>query len=164
MEVFHSFLVKAGDMDSAWNKIKAFLEDYQLIHYHEVNLLADISKSSEDHDFPAAVSAAVENNRKFLQDSVDFLKAEGYLTLDDIKKLPQGYLSKELHQIVHFLDGFFGIDSRFYNLAEHSHWISAWLGRKIERGTSGFWLLEIKALTGAEPFSTDELRDIRVKD
>ncbi len=45
--------------------------------------------------------------------------------------MPQGYKSKMLHVITHFLDGFFGIDTFFYNLEEDSHWVSEELQKKI---------------------------------
>ena len=66
----------------------------------------------------------------------------GVNRLDDIKNLEQGYKSKTLHTIAHLLDGFFGIDSCFFNLIEDSHWLSAALKDKIMENPGQYWLVE----------------------
>jgi len=41
------------------------------------------------------------------------------------------------------LDGFIGIDSVFYNLAEDSHWLSAPLRKTIEQHPEHYWLVPL---------------------
>src|SRR4030043_54062 len=65
--------------------------------------------------------------------------------LKDLQELPQGYKSKILHVITHLLDGFFGIDTYFYNLEEDSHWVSEELKEKIKTNPPIFWLLSLEA-------------------
>ncbi len=144
MEVQHFFLVKSDDLESGWKKVKAFLKGYELIHYDDIKLLKNDSISSQNPEFNELLSRLLRKNKSFLQKSLDELKDEGYCTTDDLKELPQGYLSKFLHGIVHFLDGFYGVDSYFYNLEEGSHWVSMPLLRKIKKGEK-FWLLKVLA-------------------
>ncbi|MEJ2057239.1 MAG: hypothetical protein P8X39_05310, partial [Desulfofustis sp.] len=62
----------------------------------------------------------------------------------DLIDLNQGYQSKILHIIAHFLDGFIGIDSVFYNLIDDSHWLSDETRDKIEQQPDRFRLLSLK--------------------
>ena len=50
-----------------------------------------------------------------------------------------------LHVITHLLDGFFGIDSYFYNLVEDSHWVSEELRATIKTSPSRYWLIAVEA-------------------
>jgi hypothetical protein len=68
-------------------------------------------------------------------------------SLGDLESLPQGYQSKTLHTLTHLLDGFFGIDSHFYNLIEGSHGVSAGLRGKIDSSPGGYMLLAVRAST-----------------
>jgi hypothetical protein len=43
------------------------------------------------------------------------------------------------------LDGFFGIDTYFFNLEEESHWVSVELQKSMEAAPSAYWLLTIEA-------------------
>ena len=47
--------------------------------------------------------------------------------------------------MAHLLDGFFGIDSQFYNLPEDSHWLGESLRKQIETGPAEFWLVRVAA-------------------
>lgn len=106
MEVRHFFLVKADDLESGWKGVREFLKGYELIHYDEIKILKDESISSKEPEFHVLLSRPLRKNKGFLNDSLDELKKEGYFTADDLKELPKGYLSKFLHGIAHFLDGF----------------------------------------------------------
>ena len=87
------------------------------------------------------------------------LKEEGFESLEDIRSLEKGYLSKILHTIAHLQDGFIGIDSRFYNLEEDSHGVSRHLQQKIAATPHNYWILRVTgriASAGEDPF--DALR------
>ncbi|MBS1113124.1 MAG: hypothetical protein H6Q92_887, partial [Nitrospirae bacterium] len=82
---------------------------------------------------------------RILRGLIKELQVEGVMNLDDLNALPQGYKTKMLHVITHFLDGFFGIDTYFYNLVEDSHWVSEEMRRRIAENPSDFWLLSLDA-------------------
>lgn len=80
---------------------------------------------------------------------VDELKDAGVAEVQDLTSLPQGYASKILHTAAHLLDGFIGIDSHFYNLADDSHWLSDQQRNKIEAAPASYWLLQVEASSRA---------------
>ncbi len=85
----------------------------------------------------------VLENRKVVKEFLNELGTEGYKSLEHIAQVPQGYLSKLVHTVAHLLDGFFGIDSRFYNLEEESHWVSPQLYQQIKLYPGEFWIIEV---------------------
>lgn len=143
MLVEHWFLVRAEDFEKGCSKIRRFLERYQLVAYEKVSFEDKGIKASEPA-FWTQLQQLIAENRKFVEENLKLLKDEGFSEVLDLKDLPQGYLSKQLHLIVHFLDGFFGIDSLFYNLEEDSHWVSRKLYRKLQEKPSGFWLIKAR--------------------
>ena len=84
-------------------------------------------------------------NRKVVAELLQNLKEEGFADVDDLKGVEKGYVSKIFHTIAHLLDGFIGIDSRFYNLEEDSHGVSRDLKRKIHISPQNYWILSVKA-------------------
>ncbi len=71
-------------------------------------------------------------------------RGEGVSLLNDLENMPQGYRTKMLHVITHLLDGFFGIDSYFYNLEEDSHQVSEELKKKMAGELTDYWLLPVE--------------------
>jgi hypothetical protein len=141
----HEILVRGSDFDTCKKKVLHFFEKYQLVRYSYIYILKDESLSAASPDFEGRLQKAILNNRQIVHDLIKELQGEGVITLDDLQELPQGYKSKMLHTVTHFLDGFFGIDTYFYNLEDDSHWVSEELHKKIEASPSGYWLLALEA-------------------
>ncbi len=141
----HEILIKGKDFERCKTRVTEFFERYQLVRYSAININRDRSVSATDSAFSGRLSDALQKNRLILRDMIKELRSEGVSTLDDIEKLPQGHKSKLLHIACHFLDGFMGIDTYFFNLEEDSHWVSDKLRRKIESEPSEHWLLLIEA-------------------
>ncbi|NPA49276.1 MAG: hypothetical protein GXO20_04785 [Thermodesulfobacteria bacterium] len=144
MLVDHLFLVKAGNFTEACQRIEHFLEKYQLVSYESVSFEAQ-GLQPHEASFWERLEEGLSKNRSFVVENLVLLQEEGFEEVRDLKDLPQGYLSKQLHIVVHFLDGFFGIDSHFYNLVEDSHWVSRSLYRKLKDSPSDFWLVKTRA-------------------
>lgn len=144
-ENIHLFLTKANGKHQAIENIKNFLDKYQLVRYDffEIDETSIIEASSDN--FWEVLELGLKENKEILLRFLVELKNEGYSKLEDILELPQGYLSKILHLIAHLVDGFFGIDSAFYNLIEDSHFLSEALRRKIRENPDEFYLLKVKA-------------------
>ena len=159
MEIEHLFLVKAENKEEAWLKIKRFLENYELISYEKLVPVWEEALNLKEKVFTQHLQQAVEVNRQRLYEFLLTLRNEGYESILDLLSLPQGYLSKQLHLISHFLDGFFGVDSYFYNLEEDSHWLSPLLKRKIESGREMFWLVKVKVFAPSLEPDFEKLRD-----
>ncbi|MGC9021833.1 MAG: hypothetical protein ACP5J5_01770 [Dissulfurimicrobium sp.] len=96
-------------------------------------------------DFWVRVDMGIAENRAVLDGFLSELSRAGFKSIPELRELPQGYLSKLLHIATHMLDGFFGVDSYFYNLVEDSHWISHECRKKIQLYNRLYWLIALEA-------------------
>jgi len=123
-----------------------------LIHYDEVLVREEESVNGTEKNFRVRLREGLQANREVLGKFLADLKDEGFSALDDLQAMEKGYLSKILHLIAHLQDGFIGIDSRFYNLAEDSHGVSKSLQQKIDAAPQKYWILKVtgRIASGAE--------------
>lgn len=142
--IYHYFLVD-GNLEEAKHKVLHFLDKYQLVRYDFYEIDEDQIFSVCDDKFKEKLDFCIKQNYQVLNKFIDIIQNEGFDSLKDLLKLPQGYLSKVVHLIAHFLDGFFSIDSFFYNLIEESHWISNKLRNKLEVSQEGYYIIGVKA-------------------
>jgi len=140
-----SFLVEVDNYSEGCKKVLYFLDQTALVKYETVDFNPDMSCSAADKRFWTMVESGLENNRQSVTALIEELQESGYRQLLDLTKMKQGYESKILHILVHFLDGFIGIDSSFYNLIEDSHQISDSLHRRITENPQNYWLFRIDA-------------------
>ena len=104
-------------------------------------------------------------NQKIVQELIQDLQAEGYQSIDAVLGMTQGYQSKLFHTLAHLLDGFFGIDSSFYNMEEDSHWVSESLQKQMSANPTPYWLIKVAAATkGQSPDRLPLLRSLSQKD
>ncbi len=87
----------------------------------------------------------MQKNKETVAELLAKLKEEGCSKVDDILHLPQGFQSKILHTISHLLDGFFGVDSRFFDIDEISHWITENRQNEINENPEKCWIIRVKA-------------------
>lgn len=159
LEVLHDILIAGSDFESCRQQVARFFNRTMLIRYDEVLISEDEALNGTQPDFWPQLESGLTANRKILQDFLGHLKAEGFSTLDDLEGMEKGYQSKMLHIVAHLQDGFIGIDSRFYNLAEDSHGISGNLRRKIAASPENYWLLRVKGkIASTEEDPLDALR------
>ncbi len=141
-QIVHLFLVKASSLEEAVAKVEKFLTSYQLVRYEKFWIDREASLPSQNSEFFISLQEVLRENQKILISFLEDLQNEGFSTVESLKSLPQGYLSKLLHLIAHFLDGFFGVDSYFYNLEEDSHFITPYLEKKILKGEEKYFLVK----------------------
>lgn len=142
-EETHEFLVEGADFKECHHKVHRFFERTVLVKYDVVHVEEENSLPADNADFFARIEAGIMENRKIAAGMVQELRESGFKDLDDLVRMNQGYESKILHTLTHLLDGFFGIDSFFYNLAEDSHLLSDQLREKIAGQRKGYWLLRV---------------------
>lgn len=111
--------------------------------YDVVHVLEEESFSSQREDFQQKIEMAMEANRKVIGSLQNDLKEEGFFDVSTWQHMPQGYASNIVHTIVHLLDGFFGIDSAFYNLLEDSHWVTERIMERIKNDQEIYWLITV---------------------
>jgi len=155
LEISHDVLLAGSDFASCRRQVDRFFARTMLIRYDEVLVLENESINGTGKEFPVRLQEGLAANRQATGELLKNLKDEGFETLEDLQGLEKGYVSKIFHTIAHLLDGFIGIDSRFYNLEEDSHGISRDLQQKILAAPQNYWILRVKgriASAGEEPF------------
>jgi hypothetical protein len=159
LEVSIDMLVSGADFESCQNRVLRFFDRTMLVRFDEVTVDGNGSLNGTEQSFFIRVDEGISANRKVIGELVENLQEEGYGALEELPNMEAGYLTKILHTIAHLLDGFIGIDSRFFNLAEDSHSISNELRKEIEGEPQKFWILRVKgkiASASEDPF--DALR------
>lgn len=146
-----AFLVEASSYSQARRKVQSFLENTVLVKYDSITFSRDRSCSALDEPFWKMIENNLEKNQRSMAGLIQELEESGYHRLAELGDMQQGYESKLLHTLVHLLDGFIGVDSRFYNLIEDSHRISASLCQRIRQDPTAYWLLQVE---------TKNLRDL----
>jgi hypothetical protein len=139
----HLVLVSAPTIEKGSTQVKDFFFNSLLVRYDKIDIRTEKCHRGNDKEFKVALQNSLATNRKTLCNLVEEFKKTGFQKAEDIIKVKHGYPSKMLHIISHFLDGFIGIDSVFYNLIEDSHWISEATARGIEDAPKEFWLIHL---------------------
>ncbi|MDA8162904.1 MAG: hypothetical protein M0022_08415 [Desulfobacteraceae bacterium] len=145
MEFYHELLVEGGSFELCEKKALRFFDLYELVSYENIHSLRQRSLPAGHKDFFDRLELGVRENKTVLEGFLSELAEAGFDSLSDLRDLPQGYPSKLLHVSTHMLDGFFGVDSYFYNLAEDSHWVSPGLRDRIGRHPGSYWLIALEA-------------------
>ncbi len=139
----HLVLVSASSIGKGHAQVQDFFHNSLLVRYDKIDIQVGKCYAGIDKEFRVALENGITANRKILSNFIEDFKKTGFQTVDDLTMVEHGYPSKMLHIISHFIDGFIGIDSAFYNLIEDSHWISAETTRAIEAAPEKFWLIHL---------------------
>lgn len=164
LEISHDILMAGPDFESCRKQLRHFFDRTMLIRYDEVLIMEKEALNGTAKKFRTRIQEGLRGNQKVLEGFLANLQEEGFVSLEDIKSLEKGYLSKILHTIAHLQDGFIGIDSHFYNLEEDSHGVSRGLQQKITTTPAGYWILRARgriSSVGEDPF--DALRTFEGK-
>ena len=139
----HTVLIEGSDLEACKNQLLNFFEQTTLVQYDDI-VIEENALSGEAQNFNDELQRAILRNREMLQGFIDELAATGFEKRNDLADVVQGYHSKVLHIIAHFLDGFIGIDSAFYNMIDDSHWVSEETREQISRAPGRFQLLYLQ--------------------
>jgi len=143
--VTHLMLVDGPDFDTSRRRVERFFARTILVKYDSVQVVAEKSCNGADQQFWEKLDAGIAENRNLAADLLTELKETGLTELDKLTTLPQGYATKILHTMAHLLDGFFGVDSRFYNLNDDSHWLNDSQLAQIKQKPESYWLIHVEA-------------------
>jgi len=141
----HDLMISGPNLDTCARHVNSFFKTTQLVHYDSVKIDRNRSICGTHPLFQEYLDIAISKNHKILAELLGELEEEGCTELKDILVLPQGFKSKLLHTISHLLDGFFGIDSRFFDINEVSHWITEKRLLQIQETPESCWLLRVTA-------------------
>jgi hypothetical protein len=139
----HKILVSGDSFDLCCRQVLRFFDLTSLVIYDCIEVIDGESCSALDTIFHQTLLAAEQKNRESVASLIAELQQTGVQHITDLRHLVHGYPSKVLHVLSHFLDGFIGIDSFFYNLPDDSHWIGAATLAAIDAAPEKFWLIHI---------------------
>ena len=111
----HMVLTEGKSPEVCRAQVVNYFERTSLVRYDNI-VIDEAILSGSDPKFGEELDLGLKRNRQTLKKFIEELGATGFEKRDDLMGLSQGYHSKVLHIIAHFLDGFIGIDSVFYNL------------------------------------------------
>ncbi|MDH4320194.1 MAG: hypothetical protein OEV73_01715 [Desulfobulbaceae bacterium] len=157
--VTHLMLAYGPDFDGCRRQVERFFARTILVKYDSVTVIAEKSCSATDREFWSKLATGIDENRNLAAGLLAELKEAGITELDSLTTLPQGYASKTLHTIAHLLDGFFGVDSRFYNLNDDSHWLNESQQALVKQKPEQFWLLHVEA--SSQTGAADQVATLR---
>ena len=141
----HDLLVTGVDFAACEKRVRRFFATSQLVHYDFIEIDRELTCNGTDSRFTERLEQAVAENRRVLSELLTNLEHEGCRNLPDLLTLPQGFQSKMLHTVSHLLDGFFGIDSKLFDIDEISHWITGNRRNELEAKPDNCWLVKVKA-------------------
>ena len=139
----HRILVSGDSLEACSDQVRRFFDLTSLVIYDCIEIRPEQSLAADSPGFTRALDAAVADNRKTVEGLVAELRKTGIETIAGLPDLEQGYPSKVLHILTHFLDGFIGIDSSFYNLVDDSHWLPAATQAALAERPGSYWLIHI---------------------
>lgn len=156
----HTFLVKKPDYLSGRERVLSFFAGNFLVRYDSVQVVRERSFNADHQGFWDTIERGVDLNQQVIANLLRELQESGFKKISDLSAMPRGYQSKTLHIVTHLLDGFFGIDSHFYNLEEDSHGLSEKLSEEIRKQPHEFWVLTVAcaAEAGNDPNLLDKIR------
>ncbi len=139
----HTVLVNGDTFEHCMAQVNRFFDLTTLVIYDKIEINKELSCSGHDENFWVHLEAAEEKNRGILNDLIGDLQANGVNSLEDVRTIDQGFVSKIFHILSHFVDGFIGVDSYFYNLLDDSHWLPYKTKTAIKEVPDSYWLIHL---------------------
>jgi len=160
----HLLLVAEPDLYEAGERVRHFFDKNFLVKYDRVTVIEQHSLPADHNEFWSRLNNGIKENRGVVKKLLAELQESGFENLADLAGMERGYDSKVLHITTHLLDGFFGVDTFFYNLEEDSHSLSERLTETIRANPNDYWLIEVECATtdGHESNQLDLIRKLDV--
>ncbi|MFT5698831.1 MAG: hypothetical protein ACI8ZB_001687 [Desulforhopalus sp.] len=143
----HNILLGGESFAHCNQQVHKFFDLTSLVIYDCIEVQELRSVSGLDAHFLEIIDQMQAKNRRIVKGLIAEISKSGITRTQDLIKIEQGYLSKTFHILSHFLDGFIGIDSHFYNLLDDSHWLSGQTRQIIEENPTHYWLLHVDGFT-----------------
>ena len=145
VRVTHGLLVNGTDRAYCAGRVMDFFARTPLVRYDRVDVDRRRCLANGSEGFDRLLQKYLRLNQERTAALVRDLAAEGFATLDDLIRLPQGYPSKLLHTLAHLCDGFFGIDAAFYDLDESSCQLGPGRHQWLAAHPGQCWLITVQA-------------------
>ena len=139
----HTLLAHGSTYEECKAQVLNFFEKTTLVQYDRVTIDEKNVLHGDHTRFPEQLDQCLQKNRAVLDKFITDLKSTGFSSFAELPNLEQGYPSKLLHIIAHFLDGFIGIDTVFYSLIDDSHWVSSQTREQMAADPGQYWLIPL---------------------
>ena len=143
----HNILLGGESFAHCSDQVHKFFDLTSLVIYDCIEIREDKSFSGLDAVFFQQIDLAQQKNEQRIKRLVEELHQSGVEKTQDFINIEQGYISKTLHLLSHFLDGFIGIDSNFYNLLDDSHRLVTDTRKLIVQNPANYWFLHVDGYT-----------------
>lgn len=143
----HNILVAGKSFAHCKQQVLKFFHLTSLVIYDCIEIREQQCVSGLDTHFLEIIDLAQLKNREIAKRLIAEISDSGIKKTEDLINIEQGYLSKTFHILSHFLDGFIGIDSYFYNLLDDSHWLFTETRQLIEKTPAHYWLIHVEGFT-----------------
>ena len=139
----HCILVHAESYSSACQQVRYYFKKTSLVLYDYVKISKERSMSAGNRGFKQELEGRLETNREIIHGLIEELGAGGVTRIAELRDISQGYLSKTLHLLTHFVDGFISVDSAFYSLIDDSHKVSYQTHERMKKEPDHYWIVYI---------------------
>lgn len=143
----HVLLLESDNRNTAEQFAHYFFDHNDLVRYDSVTIESGAIICGNGPEFFKKIEDGLKANRQVINSLIDELHAEGASDPQSWPTLKQGYTTKLMHTTIHLLDGFFGIDSAFYNMVEHSHQVTGTLLAKIKEHPEKYWIVPVTGMS-----------------
>lgn len=140
----HAILLSGNSLQSCCEQVQSYFAKTTLVRYDSLKIIADKSVCGTASTFQESLARGVEKNGSVISGLISELEKTGIEKISQLQQLQQGYPSKTLHLLSHFIDGFISIDSAFYNLVDDSHNIPAKTAEEIQRNPEQYWIIVLE--------------------
>lgn len=140
-------LLEGESHESCRKQVENYFSRTELVRYDRIEIDDKGSIPGTHPDFNNRINDAISKNRTILKGLIKDLESAGVKTTSDLLNLKQGYPSKVLHIATHFLDGFIGTDSVFYNLVDDSHWLPEKTRQSLATAPDTYWLIPVEGFS-----------------
>ena len=119
----HTLLLSGDSYEACCGQVRTYFKRTKLVLYDTIEIIDARSFSATDSSFWPSLELVIEKNMKRIRSLIHDLDKSGITTIEDLSRIEQGYPSKLLHLLSHFINVFISTDSVFYNLPDDSHYI-----------------------------------------
>lgn len=139
----HKILLAGDSLAHCQDQVKKYFDLTSLVIYDCIEIPENKCISGLDTAFLRLIRKAENRNKDSVRELTAELEEAGFTNSRDLINIQQGYVSKVFHILSHFLDGFIGIDSYFFNLLDDSHWLPDSTETMIKDDPARYWLLHL---------------------
>ncbi|CAG37690.1 hypothetical protein [Desulfotalea psychrophila] len=155
----HCILVQAESYSSACHQVRYYFKKTSLVLYDYLKISKERSMSAASEGFEQELNGRLKDNRQSILKLIKELETGGLTKTSELENLRQGHLSKTLHLLTHFLDGFISVDSAFYSLVDDCHNITYQTQERMKKTPEHYWIVSISGY--AESLETGSLLSLQ---